>query len=328
LLKTSSADAPSSGLTEADPLFLSDVVSGLKQDPPAIPARWLYDTRGSELFEEITQLPEYYPTRTETALLADIAGDVCEYIGQGRAVVEFGAGSVTKTPLLLNAVDPSAFVPIDISGDFLRASAGALQADFPDLPIFPVEANFMESVAMPDAIADAPKIGFFPGSTIGNMVPRSAVDLLRSMRETLGQGAMLLIGFDRVKQPSVLIPAYDDAAGVTAAFNLNLLARINRELGGNIALEDFKHSARWNDDESRVEMHIEVMRDVAFTIADTEFAMQRGQSIHTENSHKYSQRAARTLLSAGGWTPVTQYVDEQDWFTLILAEARPLRFAP
>lgn len=328
MLKTSRTAPASPGLPEADPQFLSDVLEGLKQEPPAVPARWLYDTRGSELFEDITQLPEYYPTRTETALLADIVGDVRNHIGQGRAVVEFGAGSVTKTPLLLNAVDPSAFVPIDISGDFLRASVKALQADFADLPIFPVEADFMGTVAMPDAIADAPKIGFFPGSTIGNMVPRSAVDLLRSMRETLGQGAMLLIGFDRVKPRSVLIPAYDDAAGVTAAFNLNLLARINRELGGNIPQQDFRHTARWNNEESRVEMHIEAERDVVFTIAETDFSMRQGQTIHTENSHKYSQRAARTLLSAGGWTPVNEYVDEQDWFTLILAEARPLRFAP
>ncbi|MEE9433811.1 MAG: L-histidine N(alpha)-methyltransferase [Sphingorhabdus sp.] len=314
--------------SEADPQFLADVLCGLRQDPPAIPARWLYDRPGSELFEEITQLPEYYPTRTETALLAAVADEVVKMTGKGRAVVEFGAGSVTKTPLLLRAVDPSSFVPIDISGDFLRASADALQKDFPHLPIYPVEADFMNGMVLPGDIAGSAKLGFFPGSTIGNMVPRSAVDLLRSMRETLKAGAMLLIGFDRVKPQDVLIPAYDDAAGVTAAFNLNLLTRMNRELGGDIAIDAFRHRAKWNDAESRIEMHLEAMRDVGFSIAGEKFALRSGESIHSENSHKYDIRSARTLLSAGGWTSLARWSDPKDWFTLFLAEAKPLRIAP
>jgi len=228
----------------------------------------------------------------------------------------------------LKAVSPSAFVPIDISGDFLRSSAEALQKDFPDLPIHPVEADFMNGMALPPEIAETPKLGFFPGSTIGNMVPRTAVDLLRNMRHTLSDGAMLLIGFDRVKPRNVLVPAYDDAAGVTAAFNLNLLTRINRELGADIPVDAFSHRAKWNDGESRIEMHLEAQRDVAFNIAGEAFQFAAGQSIHTENSHKYGLRSARTLLSAGGWTPIDQWSDEKDWFSLILAKAGPLRAAP
>ena len=314
--------------SETDPQFLSDVLEGLRQDPPAIPARWLYDLRGSELFDEITRLPEYYPTRTETALLEQVASDVAQQVGAGRAVVEFGAGSVTKTPLILKATSPSAFVPIDISGEFLRGSAESLQADFPELPIHPVEADFMNDMALPDVVAHVPKLGFCPGSTIGNMVPRSAVELLRSMRDTLQDGAMLLIGFDRVKPVEMLLPAYDDAAGVTAAFNLNLLERINRELGGNVPVQDFRHRAIWNERESRIEMHLEATSDVSFDISNQTFTFSRGSSIHSENSHKYDLRSARTLLSAGGWTPLFEWSDNQDWFSLILAEARPLRMAP
>ena len=204
-------------LVAADPAFRADVLAGLAAPIPAVPARWLYDRRGSELFEEITRLPEYYPTRTEKALLERYSGEIASMLGTGEAVVEFGSGSSAKTPILLRAVRPSAYVPIDISGDFLRESAEALQAEFPDLPIYPVEADFMRRIELPAEIARAPKLGFFPGSTIGNLVARTAVDLLRAMKETLGEGSRLLIGMDRIKDVDVLYRAYDDAAGVTAA---------------------------------------------------------------------------------------------------------------
>ncbi len=313
---------------DVDPQFRSDVIAGLSQRQKAVPARWLYDLAGSELFDEITRLPEYYPTRTETALLKAVVPQVAEIVGEGRALVEFGAGSVTKIPLLLNAILPSAFVPIDISGDFLRSSAGALQKDFPDLPIHPVEADFMKPIRLATGVADGQRLGFFPGSTIGNMVPHSAVNLLRSMRDTLDEGAMLLIGFDRVKPRDILIPAYDDAQGVTASFNLNLLERINRELGADIDIGKFHHKAIWNDAESRIEMHLVAGSDVRFAIAGEEFSMQAGESIHTENSHKYDLRSAHTLLLAGAWTPIMDWSDEKDWFSLVLAEAQPLRMAP
>jgi L-histidine N-alpha-methyltransferase len=312
----------------ADPQFRHDVLAGLAAPTRAIPARWLYDRRGSELFEEITRLPEYYLTRADTALLQAHAADVAEVAGPGRVVVEFGSGSSAKTPILLRAVHPAAYVPIDISGEFLGHSVEELRKAFPDLPIHPVEADFMAPIRLPEELPDAPRLGFFPGSTIGNLVAGTAVDLLRRMRATLGRGAQLLIGMDRVKDPAVLLAAYDDEAGVTAAFNLNLLRRINRELGGTIPLDAFRHRAVWNDRLGRIEMHLEAVRDAAFTVDGVGFAMQGGETIHTENSHKYGARDARLLLKAGGWEVLREWTDELDSFALILAEAEELRTAP
>src|SRR5688572_4524188 len=196
--------------TAVDPAFRADVLAGLAAPIPAVPARWLYDRRGSELFEAITRLPEYYPTRTEMALLERRSAEIADRVGGGHAVVEFGSGSSTKTPILLRAAAPAAYVPIDISGDFLRDSAAAFQTQFPGLPIHPVEADFMRPIALPSAVADLPKLGFFPGSTIGNLVARTAADLLRAMKETLGQGSRLVIGMDRIKDVDILRAAYDD----------------------------------------------------------------------------------------------------------------------
>ncbi|MHA6724113.1 L-histidine N(alpha)-methyltransferase [Sphingomonas sp. RS2018] len=312
----------------ADPQFRHDVVTGLALRPRAIPARWLYDRAGSELFEQITDLPEYYPTRTEIAILADCRADLARRVPAGAAVVEFGSGSSTKTPALIESVQPAAYVPIDISGDFLRDSAAVVQRQFPDVQVLPLEGDFTRPLTLPAAVVDLPKLGFFPGSTIGNMLAAGAVDLLRSMRASLGEGAMLLIGIDRIKPVDVLVRAYDDAAGVTAAFNLNLLTRINRELAGTIPLDAFRHRAIWNDDRARIEMHLEAVRDVAFEVEGRPFEMAAGETIHTENSHKYGPRDARLLLRGGGWTPVAEWTDPDDRFALILAEAQAERRAP
>jgi len=314
--------------TAFDPAFRDDVIAGLSLPQKAIPARWFYDHRGSELFEEITRLPEYYPTRTERTLLERHAPDVGRIAGPHRAVVEFGSGSSAKTPLLLGAIDPAAYVPIDISGEFLRESARALGQAFPALAIQPVEADFTRPIRLPVLVDKHPRLGFFPGSTIGNLQAPAAVDLLRAMAGTLGAGAMLLIGMDRVKSPDVLVPAYDDAQGVTAAFNLNLLHRINRELGGDVPVSLFRHRAIWNDGDARIEMHLEATRDLAFTIGGHDFAMASGETIHTENSHKYGPRSARQMLAAGGWTTLAEWTDPQQNFALLLAEARPTPIAP
>jgi dimethylhistidine N-methyltransferase len=311
-----------------DPQFREDVLAGLSAAIPAIPARWLYDRTGSELFDEITKLPSYYPTKTETALLTRIAPELGQAIPNGTAVVEFGAGSATKTPLLLEAIDPAAYVPVDISGDYLEASAAELRKSFPDLPIYPVAADFARPFELPGQVSDLPKLAFFPGSTIGNFVPRSATDLLRHFRELLGTGALLLIGMDRVKPVERLIAAYDEPEGVTARFNLNLLERINRELDGDIPVDAFRHEARWNDILSRIEMHLVATRDVSFTISGQRFSFAEGESIHTENSHKYPRRGGRLLLLAGGWTPTAEWEDENEDFSIVLAEAQPNRFAP
>ena len=318
-------DADAAGV---DIAFRADVHAGLSQAQKAIPARWFYDTTGSALFEDITALPEYYPTRSETDLLTRHAADIAAVVGSGRAVVELGSGRSTKTPLLLGAIAPAAYVPVDISGDFLRDSAAALAARFPGLSVYPVEADFTQRVALPREICPLPKLGFFPGSTIGNMVARTAIDLLRNWREALGDGSLLLIGIDRIKDIAVLERAYDDPAGVTAAFNLNLLERINRELDGDIPVENFTHRAIWNDVHARIEMHLVAACDMDFTVDGREYQMAKGETIHSENSHKYGPRDANLLLRAGGWTPVAAWDDADPAFALILAEATEFRSAP
>jgi L-histidine N-alpha-methyltransferase len=308
--------------------FRDDVLAGLAAPTPAVPARWLYDHRGSELFDAITRLPSYYPTRTETAIFHDIMPEVAARIPKGAVVVEFGAGSATKTPILLEAIAPAAYVPVDISGDYLNASAADLQQRFPAIDVIPVVADFARPFSLPGGIDHLPKLGFFPGSTIGNFVPRSATDLLRQFRDLLGPCSQLLIGMDRVKPVERLIAAYDDPEGVTAEFNRNLLTRINRELDGDIPVDAFRHEARWNDILSRVEMHLIATRDVEFTISGQPFAFAEGSSIHTENSHKYEARGGRVLLLAGGWTPHAEWTDRDQDFAEVLAVAEPDRFAP
>jgi dimethylhistidine N-methyltransferase len=315
-------------LDEQTRAFRDDVLAGLSSQIPAVPARWLYDHRGSELFDEITRLPSYYPTRTETALLHDIMPELARRVPRGAAVVEFGAGSATKTPILLEAIAPSTYIPVDISGDYLNGSAAELQERFPSLEVLPVVADFARPFSLPGGLEHVPKLGFFPGSTIGNFVPWSATDLLRQFRSLLGPGAQLLIGMDRVKPVERLIAAYDDPEGVTAQFTLNLLTRINRELEGNIPVEAFRHEARWNDILSRIEIHLVARRGVRFSISGHSFAVAQGASIHIENSHKYGQRGGRVLLLAGGWTPHAEWTDPAGDFSIVLAEAEPERFAP
>ncbi len=311
-----------------DLAFRADVLRGLSESQKAIPARWFYDLKGSELFEAITQLPEYYPTRAETSLLKAHGRDIAQAIGPNRAVVEFGSGSSIKTPLLLQQVNAAAYLPLDISGEFLRQSSRELAMKFPDLPIIPIEANFMQAVDLPDSVRHLDMVGFFPGSTIGNMVPHTAIDLLRSMRDTLGPRSQLLIGVDRVKDVQRLIAAYDDAQGVTAQFNLNLIDRINAELAGTMPRNLFRHVARWNEGWSRIEMHLEALDDISFTVAGQAMTMQRGETIHTENSHKYTPNQARLLLQAGGWTPLNYWTDDAEDFMVLLADYSEFRSAP
>jgi dimethylhistidine N-methyltransferase len=308
--------------------FRDDVLARLSASIAAIPARWLYDRRGSELFDEITRLPSYYPTRTETAIFHSVMPEIAARVPKGAVVVEFGAGSATKTPILLEAIEPAAYIPVDISGDYLEESARDLQERFPSLEMIPVVADFARPFSLPGGIQHLPKLGFFPGSTIGNFVPWSATDLLRQFRALLGPGAQLLIGMDRVKPVDRLIAAYDDPEGVTAQFTLNLLTRINRELDGDIPVDSFRHEARWNDILSRIEIHLVAMSNVTFSVCGRRFAFAQGSSIHVENSHKYGQRGGRVLLLAGGWTPLAEWSDGAGDFAEILAVAEPERFAP
>ena len=308
--------------------FRDDVLAGLAAPIPAVPARWLYDRRGSELFDEITRLPSYYPTRTETAIFHTIMAEVAAHVPKGAVIVEFGAGSQTKTPILLDAIAPAAYVPVDISGDYLEHSAAELQQRFPRIEVLPVVADFARPFTLPGGIEHLPKLGFFPGSTIGNFVPWSATDLLRQFRALLGSGSQLLIGMDRVKRVDRLIAAYDAPEGVTAQFTLNLLTRINRELDGDIPVDAFRHDARWNDILSRIEIHLVANRDVAFSVSGRSFQLAKSSSIHVENSHKYGPRGGRVLLLAGGWTPLAEWSDPAGDFAEILSVAEPERFAP
>lgn len=311
-----------------DLAFRADVLRGLAERQKAVPARWLYDLAGSELFEQITKQPEYYPTVTETRLLEAYGAEIARLVPSDLAVVEFGSGSSIKTPLLLRDVAAAAYVPVDISGEFLRQSTRMLAGKFPHLTIIPVEANFLRAVQLPARVRDLAYLGFFPGSTIGNFVPQSAVDLLRSMRATLGEESSLLIGVDCLKDENRLLTAYDDKKGATAAFNLNLLHRINRELGGDIPVPNFRHLARWNSEWRRIEMHLEALDDVKFTVSGRSYAMRKGETIHTENSHKYTPDQVRLLLNAGGWMPTRLWSDPSSDFLLVLARATEQRSAP
>jgi L-histidine N-alpha-methyltransferase len=301
--------------------FLTEVFAGLNGRPRSLSPRWFYDRRGSELFEAITALPEYYVTRAEYNILLHHAPEIARMTGFGRALIELGSGSSVKTPLLLNALAPSAYVPIDISGDFLHQSAGALAKRFPALPIHPLIADFMEPFTLPAAVRNLRRVGYFAGSTIGNMTVPVAVDFLRATARTLGQDALLLIGIDRIKDTKRLVAAYDDAQGITARFNLNLIHRINRELQGTMPVEAFRHLALWNDDEARIEMHLEAVRDIEFSVAGESFSIAQGETIHTENSLKYGPREARMLLRAGGWNPIAEWTDPESLFALLLASS-------
>ncbi len=306
--------------------FATAVIAGLSGARKTIPARYFYDVRGSQLFDEITRLPEYYPTRTETALLRDHADDLGRLCGGKRPVVEFGAGSATKTPLLLDATGAEIYVPIDISGEYLEAAMADLAAARPGLRIKAVAADFTRPIELPPL--EGPLTGFFPGSTIGNNNPAAAVDLLRSFRETLGNGASLVIGIDTRKNARLLETAYDDSSGVTAAFNLNLLHRINRELDGNIPVDLFEHRAVWDDGRGRIEMQLAAMRDLEFRVAGSHFSMQSGETIHTENSYKYTLEEARLLARASGWEPAAFWTDADGLFGLHVWFAAPDQLQP
>lgn len=296
--------------------FAADVLDGLSRQPKQLSPKYFYDAAGSELFEQITVLPEYYPTRTELGILRAHGADIAAIIPEGAALVEFGAGATTKARLLLQHCRIGAYVPVDISGDFLKAQASALQHDFPTLRVAPVVADFTAPFTLPKAVADMPKVGFFPGSTLGNFEPHEACAFLRSARQILGPGALMLIGVDLEKSDRVLHAAYNDAAGVTARFNLNLLARIDRELGGDFDLSSFTHRAIYNRERHRIEMHLVSRKAQTVRILGKSVSFRAGESIHTENSYKYSLARFNTLAMGAGWTPQVSWTDDDNLFSV------------
>jgi len=298
--------------------FRAAVLFGLTQEEKAIEPKWLYDEAGSRLFDQICALEEYYPTRTEMALLKHCAADVAEVVGPGIALVEFGSGSSVKVRFLLDHLKrPAAYVPVDISREHLLASAEALARDYPQLPVFPVVADYTRPFSLPADIGDAPPVGFFPGSTIGNFAHGEAEIFLAKARQTL-VGGELLLGVDLIKDEETLLKAYNDRKGVTAAFNLNLLTRINRELGADFDLNAFVHEARFNPLQSRIEMHLVSLKPQTVTIAGTVISFRQGETIHTENSHKFSIDGFQALARCAGWDTERVWTDERGWFSLQL----------
>ncbi|MEL6568467.1 MAG: L-histidine N(alpha)-methyltransferase [Pseudomonadota bacterium] len=303
-----------------DSPFARDVIEGLSRPQKRISSRWLYDTRGSELFEQITDLDEYYPTRTETAIFEDEANAIAHSLGRGAVLVEYGAGALVKTRILLDALDaPGGYVPIDISGPFLRKAAEDLSSDYPDLTVSPVVADFTKPVDLSAAPGDADaRVGFFPGSTIGNLEDDQITSFFRAARASLGASARFILGADLKKDPAILVPAYDDAQGVTAEFNKNLLVRMNRELGADFDLGAFDHEARWNDSASQIEMHLVANRSAVVSMCGASFNFETGETIHTEISRKFDLHSLDQLLRAGGWTRQQTWTDPNSYFAVML----------
>jgi dimethylhistidine N-methyltransferase len=296
--------------------FARDAIADLSQQPKKLSPKYFYDATGSELFEAITRLPEYYPTRTELSILRERGSEIAAIIPEHAALVEFGAGATTKVRLLLKHCRLAAYVPVDISGDFLQEQANGLRRDFPSLGIYPVAADFTAPFELPPSVASLPKVGFFPGSTIGNFEPHEAQGFLKSAREILGQGALMIIGVDLEKDKRVLHDAYNDAAGVTARFNLNVLVRINRELGGNFDLSAFMHRAIYNHEQHRIEMHLISKKAQTVRMLGTSFSFRPGESIHTENSYKYSLERFAALARGAGWRVRETWMDEVKMFSV------------
>lgn len=305
-----------------DAAFLSDVIDGLSETPKTLPCQWLYDARGSDLFEQITQLPEYYVTRTEQAILNAYASDMARMIGPRAHMVEYGAGASIKTRTLLNALDiPSAYWPVDVSEEFLLQSAAKIGDLYPDLTVNPVVGTFFGGGPDLSGGSGSNRLGFFPGSTIGNLSDDEIIDFLSAARKKLGDGAKFLLGADLKKPVEILVPAYDDAAGITAAFNLNLLRRINRELGADFDLEGFHHEARWNDADSRIEMHLVSRSAQTVVVGGERFDFAPGETIHTENSRKFEYDVLKSLCRTAGWQPVADWTDDKAYFAMGLFEA-------
>lgn len=302
-------------------LFAEDMITGLSKSPKQTPPKWFYDAAGSALFGEITRLAEYYPTRTEIALLADKGGDIAHAVGPGRTVVEYGSGSAAKAIALLDALEaPAGYLCVEIDPGAARATAREVQAAFPDLAVRGVAGDFTHLEGEVAAGA-RPRLGFFPGSTIGNFPPEEAGPLLAAMREHLGPGGQLLLGADLIKDRATLEAAYDDALGVTARFNLNLLERANRELGANFDLGGFEHRAVWNDASARIEMHLVARKAQTVTIDGHEFHFAKGETIHTESSYKFDENRLESLAYAGGWSIAKLWVAPEHPFALALLTA-------
>jgi dimethylhistidine N-methyltransferase len=300
--------------------FMDDVLQGLGQSQKTLSCKYFYDQRGSELFDEICELPEYYSTRTELAILESAIHELTALVPGDGSIIEFGSGGSRKIRLLLDGFrKKQKYVPIDISGEHLLESSKELQNDYPALEVIPVCADYTKPFTLPDEIQNDPnRLVFFPGSTIGNFEPEKARVLLRLMRQAAGERGKILIGVDLVKDVNILHQAYNDSLGVTADFNKNLLVRMNRELDSNFNLDTFRHEACFNEDESRIEMHLVSLCDQTVTVCGTEFHFKQGETIFTESSYKYTVESFTQLAGQEGFVIEKTWTDEQNWFSVHL----------
>lgn len=311
--------APGEGEGDEHEAFRRDLIAGLASRPKSLPPKWFYDARGSQLFEAITRLPEYYPTRQEAALLRRVAPLWAARFGSGAVLVELGSGASEKTRIVLDAApDLAAYVPIDISPSALEEASARLRRAYPRLKVLPMVGDFEHLGALPPEAGPGRRIGFFPGSTIGNLSPTAAQTLLAAARDMLGPGSLFILGVDLIKDEAVLQAAYDDAQGVTAAFNRNVLERANRELGADFDVEAFAHRAVWNPAARRIEMHLEALRPMTVRLGKLAFRLAQGETIHTENSRKFDEAAVRALAEAAGWRMESFEVSEAPRVALAL----------
>jgi dimethylhistidine N-methyltransferase len=296
-------------------LFRQDVLAGLSMHHKSLPCRWLYDERGSELFEQITQLKEYYPTRVETGILRSNAAEIAAFVGKGATLIEYGAGAGIKTEILISALEaPRLYVPVDISGDFLDQAVISLRHRFPTIGIWPIVADFTGDFDIPSGIPLKGRSAFFPGSTIGNLDYAETVSFLRRVHRHVGAKGTVVIGADLTKDIRILLAAYNDRQDVTAAFNLNLLARINRELDADFRLERFAHEARWNSSNSAVEMHLVSLEAQTVSVDGQRFDFEAGESIHTETSRKYTVSTLSAIVESAGWYIEEMWTDPRQSF--------------
>lgn len=301
---------------------LDEIIEGLKQGEKMISPKYFYDERGSQLFDEITRLPEYYPTETELAIMQDNIGEIADLIGEQASLIEFGSGSSTKIRVLLDHLKSLAvYVPVDISEEHLVAAAENLKADYPDLEILPVVADFMQPFDLPSpTIMPVKNVVFFPGSTIGNFPEDAALDLLRVMYHEAGAGGALLIGVDLQKDPDILEAAYNDSQGVTAEFNLNMLRHINREYGANFDLDAFEHRAEYNQEVGRIEIRLDSTSDQLIQLGDEEIEIAAGEAILTEYSHKYTLEGFAALAREAGFKVRRVWTDRNRLFSVQYCE--------
>jgi len=301
--------------------FMEDVLRGLEKKPASIPPKYFYDAKGSRLFNAITQLPEYYPTRTEISILTENASDIAQHIGTGNLLVEPGGGSCEKVHILLEGLKPCAYVPMDISKDFLQLAAEELAIEYPWLEIHAVCTDFTRAMRVPPSAPEGTHVAFFPGSSIGNFTPDAAVEFLRAIVQLIGVGGYLLIGVDLKKDKAILEAAYNDGQGITAEFNLNLLTRINRELGADFDESNWQHKALYNERDGRIEMHLLSKADQTVQFNEDIFEFKQGDSIHTENSYKYTADEFVQLAERAGFVSNKLWIDQDHLFSVHLFKA-------